>query len=154
VLAQRVGVLKRVLAEPEHPDFWSDYDQAIEQIKELRDPRSIEALMTLIDDDADHIITWGLVHTIERFDMPVYVEHWLAGLPQLRQRSPEWAQSLLLRILNNSPTSSAELHKRAALLAGSQHHALRDALREARTSLVASYPEFADRCNAVLSKMA
>ena len=149
VLAQRVEDLKRVLAEPEHSEFPELYDQALEQVEELRDPLSIEALMTLIDDDADHLITFGLVHTIERFDDPVYLEHWLAGLPQLRQRSPEWAQILLLRILN-SPSASAELLERAPLLSGSQ----RDSLREVATSLVASRAEFADRGNAVLVELA
>jgi hypothetical protein len=79
VLAQRVVALKRVLAEPEHADFWSCYDQALDQVKELRDPRSIEALMKQIDDDAEHVITFGLVHAIEGFDHPVYLEHWLSG---------------------------------------------------------------------------
>lgn len=148
MLAQRVEDLKRVLAEPEHSEFPELYGQALEQVEELRDPGSIEALMTLIDDDADHLITFGLVHAIERFDDPVYLEHWLAGLPQLRQRSPEWAQILLLRILN-SPSASAELMERAVLLAGSQQ----DALREVTTILVASHPEFADRGNVVLAEL-
>ena len=149
MLAQRVEELKSVLAEPERSEFAELYDEALGQVDELRDPHSIDALMTLIDDDADHLITFGLVHTIERFDDPVYLEHWLAGLPQLRRRSPEWAQILLLRILN-SPSTFAELLERAAQLAGSQ----RDALREVTTSLVASRPEFADRGNELLSELA
>ena len=152
MLAQRVEAVKRVLAEPEHVDFWSCYEHALEQVKELRDPLSIEPLMKLIDDDADHDITFGLVHAIEGFAHPVYLEHWLAGLPQLRQRSPDWARTLLMRILN-SRSASADLRERAALLDGCQRDALRDALREARTDLVASYPEMADRCNAVLSEL-
>lgn len=104
--------------------------------------------MTLIDDGADDLITFGLVHTIERFDDPVYLQHWLAGLPHLTQRSPRWAQILLLRILN-SPPASTELLKRAGDLAGSS----RDALRAATASLMAADPTFTEPGNAVLAKL-
>jgi len=137
-----------VLAEPGRAEFPELYNEALEQVDELEDPRSIEALMTLIDDGADDLITFGLVHTIERFDDPVYLQHWLAGLPQLTRRSPRWAEILLLRILN-SPPASAELLERAANLADSQQ----DALREATTRLMASDPKLAGPGNAVLSKL-
>ena len=72
-----------MLAEPDRAEFPELYSEALEQVYELRDPRSIEALMTLIDDGADDLITFGLVHTIERFDDPVYLQH------RLRASAPD-----------------------------------------------------------------
>ena len=136
--------LEAVLADPGSPEFVDRFEETLEQIGHVDDPSSIEALLGFVDGGLDDDLAFSIVHTVERFDDRSYVDHLLTALPGLEARAPEWARTIVLRVLN-SPPSLAVLRDRAA---SGPDGALRAVLRD-----LAADPQFTDRAEDLLARL-
>lgn len=85
--------------------YAESFEFALGKIAALDDPGIIRALIEFFDDAAPYDeVMFSLIHTIEKFDDKVFVNHLLASLPGLVERSPRWASIILMRGLNNDLT--------------------------------------------------
>jgi hypothetical protein len=147
LLPDLLARLEEVLGDRGSPRFVERFEEIVEQIAHIDDPSSIGALLGLVDDGLDYGLVYSLVHTVERFDDDTYLDHLLPALPGLAARSPEWARTLVLRVLN-SPPSLAVLRARVPGLSGPPAAALRTTLRE-----LAADPQFAERAEELLDRL-
>lgn len=83
------------------------FEETVERITSLSDPKHI-ALLCLGFDDAteQHEVMFGLVHAVESYDAVAGAEvattYFINTLPLLLPHASDWAEILLLRILNNN----------------------------------------------------
>lgn len=83
---------------PAFESLWAD-------VVALRTPESITPLLSLFHDNAQHDeVMFSIIHGLEIFDDPTYIEHVLRGAPSLCEQSPRWASILFMRMLNSEPT--------------------------------------------------
>jgi hypothetical protein len=146
LLADLVARLDEVLGDRGSPRFVEHFEETVEQIAHIDDPSSIEALLGFVDDGLDDDLVFSIVHTVERFDDDTYLTHLVAALPGLAARSPEWARTLVLRVLN-SPGTLVVLRERVPRLSGPPAAALRATLRE-----LAADAQFAGRAEDLLDR--
>lgn len=105
-LNDRIETLERLLHEqPEN--LVARFEDTLAGVAALADPASIGPLVALLDDAVDDELMFSVVHTIEVFDDPIYVQEVLASLPELWRRAPRWAVILHIRIINSAPTFAA-----------------------------------------------
>ncbi len=79
-------------------------DAALAPIAKCQDPRTIKALLLMLNDDGEDDGMWSLVHASEQFSDAVYVDQFLEVLPNLIVSSGRWASILMMRILNHDST--------------------------------------------------
>lgn len=77
-------------------------DAALAQVTRFGSPDSIGPLLLILDDGATYDEgMFSLIHAAEAFEDATYVRELLAVLPMLRDASPSWASTVLIRTLNN-----------------------------------------------------
>ena len=86
-----------------------DIERIFVELVTLRDPDSIGPFALLLDDAGSDALNFSIVHSIEKFDDTVYIDHIVAILPALARRSPRWAMILHMRILNSDSARAAYL---------------------------------------------
>lgn len=70
----------------------------------IKDARVVTALISLLDDDAEYQeLMYSIVHAVEASGIEVYSLGVINALPELWDASPDWLQTIHIRILN-SPT--------------------------------------------------
>jgi hypothetical protein len=83
----------------------ADIDRFIDALQKLKkDPSSddLPELFLVFSDDCHQLgPLWSLVSMIERFPADVYTSSLIEKLPVLVQTAPDWAEMLLVRILND-----------------------------------------------------
>jgi len=87
--------------DPEAPDLVLHIDRELAEIAPLRDPAVIPILLPLFRDTSDHTAMFSVIHTIEVFETPVYVEGILTGLVGFGRSAPYWASIVIMRLLND-----------------------------------------------------
>jgi Immunity protein 30 len=87
------------------PNYFEDFEKIVREIGSLKDPSSIPALTRFFKDNSDDLdiedLMWSIIHTIEIFDMDVYIEKILEISPHICENSPRWASIVFMRILNS-----------------------------------------------------
>lgn len=81
---------------------WKEFEIILEEISNLHNPTAISMLLPLFDDECYYPeVLFSIVHYIEGFDNRIYCEQLFGGLVSLWKKSPEWAKTLQMRILNS-----------------------------------------------------
>jgi len=71
-------------------------------VMSYENPQCIGKLLMCLDDNYIYQeFMWSILHSVESFQIDVYVRELVKFLPMVRLKAPEWAVTLLLRILNS-----------------------------------------------------
>jgi len=102
---QRIEELKKIYKEKTE-DYVEKFDGVLAEIESpIRDANVVTALISLLDDDAEYAeLMYSIIHTAEASDDETYALGVIKALPELWNSSPDWIQTVHVRILN-SPTA-------------------------------------------------
>lgn len=90
-------------------DYAERFEQVLEKIDSLDNPKSIISLSQFFDDEAEYDeLMFSLIHSIEKFDDATYINALFEALPNLSRKAPNWC-SVLLKRVNNNPESKGVL---------------------------------------------
>jgi hypothetical protein len=147
-LQQLVSQLENVL-KSNSTDRLLRADAVLAEIAELEDPRCVELLIPLFSnaEDEDDLM-FSIVHVIEAVNDEEYVDGIVRSLLTLSTRSPEWAKTLHMRILNSPPTAEAYVQR---LQQGSEVE--RQHARNVLRAVAAARSEFGERVALLLSQL-
>lgn len=98
--------------DEQSPSYAKEYEDVLGRIARLRDAASIAPLVNLLADDAKYNeLMLSTLMAIEQFDDADYVREILQVAPAFWARSPEWASTVLIRILNPDTTRTELLRQ-------------------------------------------
>lgn len=84
------------------------FEVLLGQVYELNDPACIGELLQFFDDNAEFDeMMFSIIHTVEYFDCPTYVRAVVDHLISFFEKSPGWAITMHMRILNSPITLAA-----------------------------------------------
>jgi hypothetical protein len=128
-------------------DVATEFDVLLSEIASLNDPSCIRHLLKLFNDEAQYDeLMFSIIHTIESFDVQVYIAQIMRELPSLFRSSPRWAIVLHMRILNDPESRSAYASALQSLQPAEAH-----ASREILNGVKQKRKEFAARCDELLA---
>jgi hypothetical protein len=79
-----------------------EVDTAILNALPMNSPSWIATLLrALVDDATDDAGMFSLIHTAEAFGDDLYIEGFIAVIPDLVRTAPRWASILLMRVINS-----------------------------------------------------
>ena len=107
------------------PEAVEAFEQALNDLPDDLDPRTLDALhLVLLDDTDDPGVMFDLIHRVERTRTGEQEASLLRVVSRLDDSAPEWAETVTMRLLNNTQARStlARLAKEAP---GDQRSALR-----------------------------
>ena len=94
------------------PRYVLDFEDVLAEMIALKDDGMIVPLMEFFDDEPPYLeLMFSIIHTIESFDRETYIAQTLTGMPSLRERSPEWAETLIIRMLNSEQDRGALIRR-------------------------------------------
>jgi hypothetical protein len=97
------------------PNYFEDFEKNVREIGNLRNPSSILSLTRFMKDNSDDLdiedLMWSIIHTIEIFDVDVYIEKILETSPYVCKNSPRWASIIFMRILNSDKYKTELIHQ-------------------------------------------
>ncbi len=84
------------------------FEDYLGQVAALNDPACIAQLLPFFDDDAEYDeMMFSIIHTVEHFGCPTYVKAIVDHLSSFFEKSPDWAITMHMRILNSPVTLAA-----------------------------------------------
>jgi len=144
------GLIERLRSElrARHEGYVQRAEELLGQILVLDDPGCIAPLLQLFEDDAEYDeLMFSIIHTIERFDDPIYVRFVAENLGPFLAASPRWAIILQMRILNSQSTLAAYADCVRALPKDEQ-----DVVRQALGAVRQKDGNFGTRCDSILKR--
>lgn len=94
--------LKLIEQNPNNFNYFEDFENVVGQIGALKDSDCIPLLIQFLNDKSgEWDLMYGIIHTIEIFDIKTYIEKILISSPHLYKNSPEWGSMIFMRILNS-----------------------------------------------------
>lgn len=148
MLSELVGQLENVLQD-RSPGYVERFEAVLAEIAKRKDPACIGMLLPFFNDGEQHYeMMYSIVHTIEMFDDDTYVREIANHLPSFWIKSPEWAITLHMRILN-SPSTLAAYRAVLKKLSGEQ----REAAREVLNAVLRKNAQFESACNITLAAL-
>ena len=131
MLSELVRRLANVLQD-RSPGYVQLFETVLAQIAGLNDPACIGLLLPFFDDNEQHSeMMFSIVHTIEMFEDETYVREITKHLDSFWTRSPKWAVTVHMRILN-SPTTLATYTAQINSLSKAQRQTVRQVLEAVR----------------------
>ncbi|WZP00523.1 Imm30 family immunity protein [Isosphaeraceae bacterium EP7] len=122
-------------------------EEIIGQIAELKDPASVDVLLSLLDDHAEFDeLMFSIIHAIEIFDDRIFVREIIRHLPEFWRTAPRWASIIHMRIMN-SPRTLAAYAIAFENLSEDEKHAVREVL----IALRRKRPVFEERIDRLLA---
>ncbi len=88
-----------VLFARSEEDLGEEMPRLIERLEQTADASLVPAMIGALDDDDPHGALWSVFYLLESFDDD-YLAGLIAALPELADRSPRWAETAVLRIVN------------------------------------------------------
>jgi hypothetical protein len=83
------------------PEEVKNFEDAQVELFADRDPAVLPDLFAAFDDSTQHMeVMWGLVHTVEGFDLKVYLGELGKAVPKLLPHAKDWALLLHQRVMN------------------------------------------------------
>jgi hypothetical protein len=83
-------------------DAIREFEEALAALPDTLDAQTLDDLHMVFDDDTmDPGVMFDLVHRLERTPTGAQEASLLRVLPRLMETAPEWAETLVMRILNN-----------------------------------------------------
>jgi len=142
--------LDSLLSQLSHVDVETqplEFEKVLEQVNELNDQTVIVKLTRFFKDDSKYDeVMFSIVHTIESFDLDVYICNLIQATPWLYENAPRWNSILLMRVLN-SESAKAELIRQLALASSDTKTCFYDLL----TQINQVSPEFVPKTISVLA---
>ncbi len=87
------------------PELVSEFVSALDQLPMPLTSEMAEALLSIFDDStSSHDVMFDLIHQIEKSGFGVEESAVASGIAGLLQRSPWWAEVIVMRLLNYAPS--------------------------------------------------
>jgi hypothetical protein len=84
----------------------SEIIKIIDKIQSLNDPECIKRLpLLLIDNYVYNEVFFSIIHTIEAFELNIYIKNIIEVLPELYLKCPDWTEIILYGIKNSNKGS-------------------------------------------------
>jgi hypothetical protein len=127
-MSNRAEYLLQQIASAQRIGEWRGWDDLLGELGRVFHPELVAPLLsTLTDDIASIDEAFGLVHLAESVDDSSYVAGLMDALPVLRYSAPQWARTLLVRVLN-SPSAFSAMTRLVPSAVPQQRAALMDVL--------------------------
>ena len=95
--------VNRLMSTPEEAKA---FDVAVQEVVGV-EGLDLRALLRVFDDKcAHHEVMWGLIHLVEHFPIEAYVAAILDQAEHLAAVAPEWLDTMLARLLNDSASAA------------------------------------------------
>jgi Immunity protein 30 len=89
------------------PKEVKEFEEAQAELHATKDPAVLKDLFAAFDDSTVHLeVMWGLVHTVESFDLDVYLNEMAKAVPKMLPHAKDWALLLNQRVLNTKKAVS------------------------------------------------
>jgi hypothetical protein len=76
------------------------FEEAQRALHAMGDPAVLSDLFNGFDDSTEHLeVMWGLVHTVEAFDLETYIRELAMATPKMFPQAKDWALLLHQRLL-------------------------------------------------------
>jgi len=83
------------------PEEVKTFEEAQAELHAEKDPAVLKDLFAAFDDSTVQFeMMWGLVHTVEAFDLEVYLTEMAKAVPRMLPHAKDWALLLNRRVLN------------------------------------------------------
>jgi hypothetical protein len=107
----------------------------------IKDASIVTALISLLDDDAEYDeLMYSIVHAVEASGIEMYSLGVINAMPELWDSSPDWLQTIHIRILN-SPTSIDKYLR----IVNQSDESKRQMVKEIFSSISAKWPEYSQK---------
>lgn len=84
------------------------FEDILGQVIALNDSTCIAQLLPFFDDDAEYDeMMFSIIHSVEHFGCPTYIRAVVDHLEPFFNKSPDWAITMHMRILNSPVTTAA-----------------------------------------------
>jgi hypothetical protein len=138
---QQIEELKKIYREkPEN--YVREFVDILDKIEyPIKDASIVKALFSFLDDDAEYDeLNYAIVHAVEASGIEVYALGVINAMPELWDSSPDWLQTIHIRILN-SPTSIDKYLR----IVNQSDESKRQMVKEIFSSISAKWPEFSQK---------
>lgn len=96
-----IARVKAIMSDEEN-DINKDFEKAANDLFTIEGFETIGQALLLLDDKYDlQDLMWLILHLAEDRSAGDYVQAYLAVLPELKRKSPEWAARIMARCLNS-----------------------------------------------------
>lgn len=107
IFKKNVNKLSILIASNDENVDVNEFENILAEIAQIIKPQHIPKLLLLLDDNYQYDeLLFSIVHLveIEDFDDKTYCKYVLEVFPDFLDKSPNWASTILIRILNSEKT--------------------------------------------------